>query len=138
MNILKKTIILVAVSFLFSYSCFAQTDAEHSQTEEEHSQTAEDHFKRGDRFLTRKLIPDAIVEFKKALPLLKEDQSQLKADILVALANTYNWKGTHKAAITACNKALEIDHDNANAHYNLGFAYREEGDRELAEKEFAL
>ncbi|MHC4140250.1 MAG: tetratricopeptide repeat protein, partial [Planctomycetota bacterium] len=28
--------------------------------------------------------------------------------------------------------------DIANAHYDLGFAYREEGNRELAEKEFAL
>jgi tetratricopeptide (TPR) repeat protein len=131
MNILKKTILLVVVSFLFSYSCFAQT-------EEEHSQTAEGHFERGDRFLTRKLIPDAIVEFKKALPLLKEDQSQLKAEIYASLANAYNWKGTHKAAITACKKALEINPDIANAHYDLGFAYREEGNRELAEKEFAL
>ncbi len=138
MNILKKTILLISVSFLFSYSCFAQTVEKRPQTDEKHSQTAEEHFKRGDRFLARKLIPDAIVELKKALPLLKEDQSQLKAEILVALANSYNWKGTHKAAITACNKVLEINPDNANAHYNLGFAYREEGDRELAEKEFAL
>jgi superkiller protein 3 len=130
-NKLKKIILLVVVSFLFSYSCFAQTD-------EEHSQTAEEHFERGDGFLARKLIPDAIVELKKALPLLKEDQSQLKAEIFVSLANAYNWKGTHKAAITACNKALKINPDIANAHYNLGFAYREEGNRELAEKEFAL
>ncbi len=138
MNILKKIILLVVVSFLFSYSCFAQTDAEHSQTEEKHSQTAKEHFERGDRFLSRKLIPDAIVEFKKALPLLKEDQDQLKAEIYASLANAYNWKGTHKAAITACNKALEINPDIANAHYDLGFAYREEGNREQAEKEFAL
>ena len=131
MNILKKIILLIVVSFLFSYSCFAQTD-------EKHSQTAEDHFKRGDNFLAKKLIPDAIVELKKALPLLKEDQSQLKAEIYVALANAYNWKGTHKAAIIACKKTLEINPDNANAHYNLGFAYREEGNRELAEQEFAL
>ena len=139
MNILKKTVLLVVVSFLFSYSCFAQTDAEQSQAEEEeHSQTAKDHFERGDRFLARKLIPDAIVEFKKAIPLLNEDEDQLKAEIFSSLANAYNWKGTHKAAITACNKALEINPDIANAHYDLGFAYREEGDRELAEKEFAL
>ena len=138
MNILKKTILFVVVSFLFSYSCFAQTDAEHSQTEEEHTQTAEEHFERGDNFLARKFIPDAIVEFKKALPLLTEDQSQLKAEIYASLANAYNWKGTHKAAITACNKALKINPDIANAHYDLGFAYREEGNRELAEKEFAL
>jgi Tfp pilus assembly protein PilF len=122
MNILKKIILLVVVSFLFSYSCFAQTDAEHSQTEEKHSQTAKEHFERGDRFLSRKLIPDAIVEFKKALPLLKEDQDQLKAEIYASLANAYNWKGTHKAAITACKKALEINPDISNAHYNLGFA----------------
>ena len=139
MNILKKTVLLVVVSFLFSYSCFAQTDAEQSQAEEEeHSQTAKDHFERGDRFLARKLIPDAIVEFKKAIPLLNEDEDQLKAEIFSSLANAYNWKGTHKAAITACNKALEINPDIANAHYDLGFAYREEGNRELAEKEFAL
>ena len=138
MDILKKTVLLVVVSFLFSYSCFAQTDAEQSQTEEEHSQTAKDHFERGDRFLARKLIPDAIVEFKKAIPLLNEDEDQLKAEIFSSLANAYNWKGTHKAAITACNKALEINPDIANAHYDLGFAYREEGDRELAEREFAL
>ncbi len=124
MKILKKIILLAVVSFLFSYSCFAQT--------------AEEHFKRGDEFLARKLIPEALVELKKALPLLKEDQKQLKAEILVSLANSYNWKGTHKAAITACNKALEINPDNANAHYNLGFAYREEGNKELSEKEFAL
>jgi len=138
MNILKKIILLVVVSFLFSYSCFAQTNAEHSQAEEKHSQTAKEHFERGDRFLSRKLIPDAIVEFKKALPLLKEDQDQLKAEIYASLANAYNWKGTHKAAITACNKALEINPDIANAHYDLGFAYREEGNRKQAEKEFAL
>jgi len=138
MNILKEIILLVVVSFLFSYSCFAQTDAEHSQTEEKHSQTAKEHFERADRFLSRKLIPDAIVEFKKALLLLKEDQDQLKAEIYASLANAYNWKGTHKAAITACNKALKINPDIANAHYDLGFAYREEGNRELAEKEFAL
>jgi tetratricopeptide (TPR) repeat protein len=138
MNILKKITLLVVVSFLFSYSCFAQTNAEHSQTEEKRSQTAKEHFERGDRFLSRKLIPDAIVEFKKALPLLKEDQDQLKAEIYASLANAYNWKGTHKAAITACNKALEINPDIANAHYDLGFAYREEGNREQAEKEFAL
>ncbi|KHE90443.1 MAG: tetratricopeptide repeat protein [Candidatus Scalindua rubra] len=138
MKILKKIILLVIVSFLFSYSCFAKTDEEHSPTDEKLSQTAEEHFERGDKFLARKLIPDAIVEFKKALSLLKEDQSKLKAEIFASLANAYNWKGTHKAAITACNKALEINPDIANAHYDLGFAYREEGNMELAEKEFAL
>ena len=124
MKLITKIIFLVVVSFLFSDFCIAQT--------------AEDHFKRGDNFLTRKLIPDAIVELKKALPLLEEDQSQLKAEIYVSLANAYNWKGTHNAAITACKKALKINPDIANAHYNLGFAYREEGNDKLAEKEFAL
>ena len=124
MKLLIKIIFLAMLSFLFSDYCIAQT--------------AEDHFKRGDGFLDRKLVPDAIVELKKALPLLKEDQDQLKAEIYVSLANAYNWKGTHKAAITACNKALEINPNIANAHYNLGFAYREEGDSELSEKEFGL
>ncbi len=131
MKLLTKIIFLVVVSFLFSSPYFAQAEGEHSQT-------AEEHFKRGDDFLAKKLIPDAIAELKKALPLLKEDQNQLKAEIYVALANAYNWKGTHNAAITACNKALEINPDIANAHYNLGFAYREEGNDKLAEKEFAI
>ena len=55
---MKKIILLAVVSFLFSYSCFAQTA-------EEHSQTAEEHFERGDEFLARKLIPEALVELKK-------------------------------------------------------------------------
>ncbi len=124
MKLLIKIIFLAILSFIFSDYCIAQT--------------AEDHFKRGDEFLNRQLVPDAIVELKKALPLLKEDQDQLKAKIYVSLANAYNWKGTHKAAIIACNKALEINPDIANAHYNLGFAYREEGDSELSEREFGL
>ncbi len=109
---------------MLSYSCFAQT--------------AEEHFKKGDEYVAKKLIPEAIVEFKKALSLVKEDQKQLKADILVSLANSYNWKGTFNAAITACKQALEINPNLANAHYNLGFAYREEGKYELSKKEFAL
>jgi tetratricopeptide (TPR) repeat protein len=124
MKIFKETIILVIFFFLMSYSCFAQT--------------AEEHLKRGDGFVANKLIPEGIVELKKALALVKEDQEQLKAEILISLANSYNWKGTFNAAIAACKQALEINPNLANAHYNLGFAYREEGKDELSEKEFAL
>jgi len=124
MKIFKKIILLVIFSFLLSNLCFAQD--------------AEEHFKRGVGYLETRRIPEAIVELKKALPLLKENQKQLQAEIYVSLANAYNWKGIHKAAITACKKALEINPDLANAHYNLGFAYREEGNDELANREFAL
>ncbi len=124
MKIFKQIIILVIFVLLMSYSCFAQT--------------AEEHFKKGDEFVANKLIQEAIVELKKALSLVKEDQKQLKAEILVSLANSYNWKGTFNAAITACKQALEINPNLANAHYNLGFAYREEGKDELSKKEFAL
>ena len=124
MKILKKITILVIFFFLMSYSCFAQT--------------AEDHLKRGNGLVANKLIPEGMVELKKALSLVKEDQKQLKAEILVSLANSYNWKGTYKAAIAACKQALEINPNLANAHYNLGFAYREDGKDELSEKEFAL
>ncbi len=124
MKILKKTIFLVMFSLLLSDVCIAQD--------------AEEHFKIGVGYLESRLIPKAIVEFKKALPLFKEDQKQMKAETYVSLANAYNWKGIHKAAITACKKALEINPDLANAHYNLGFAYREEGNDELAKQEFAL
>ncbi len=79
-----------------------------------------------------------MVELKKALSLVKEDQKHLKAEILISLANSYNWKGTYNAAISACKQALEINPNLADAHYNLGFAYREEGKYELSEKEFAL
>jgi tetratricopeptide (TPR) repeat protein len=124
MKILKKTILLVMFSLLLSNLCIAQE--------------AEEHFKRGVGYFETRLINKAIAEFKKALPLFKEDQKQRKAETYVTLANAYNRKGIHKAAITACKKAMEIDPNLANAHYNLGFAYREEGNDELAKQEFAL
>lgn len=102
------------------------------------AQEAEEHFKRGVGYFETRLIDKAIAEFKKALPLFKEDQKQMKAETYVTLANAYNRKGIHKAAITACKKAIEINPDLANAHYNLGFAYREEGNYKLAKQEFAL
>ncbi|MFQ5963146.1 MAG: tetratricopeptide repeat protein [Candidatus Scalinduaceae bacterium] len=124
MKALRIAIFFMIPSFLLSELCIAQK--------------AEDYFRRGTGYLETRLIDKAIVEYKKALPLLKEDQSQLKAEIYSALANAYNWKGIYKAAITACKKAIEINPDLANAHYNLGFAYREEKKKKLAEKEFAL
>jgi tetratricopeptide (TPR) repeat protein len=124
MKILKKTILLVMFSLLLSNLCIAQE--------------AEEHFKRGIGYFETRLIDKAIAEFKKALHLFKEDQKQMKAETYVTLANAYNRKGIHKAAITACKKAMEIDPNLANAHYNLGFAYREEGADELAKQEFAL
>ena len=124
MKILKKTILLVIFSFLLSNLCIAQE--------------AEEHFKRGVGYFETRLIDKAIAEFKKALPLFKEDQKQMKAETYVTLANAYNRKGIHKAAITACKKAIEINPDLANAHYNLGFAYREEGNDKLAKQKFAL
>lgn len=124
MKILKKTILLVMFSLLLSNLCIAQE--------------AEEHFKRGVGYFETRLIDKAIAEFKKALHLFKEDQKQMKAETYVTLANAYNRKGMHKAALTACKKAMEIDPNLANAHYNLGFAYREEGNDELAKQEFAL
>ncbi len=124
MKILNKTILLLIFSSLLTYSCFAET--------------AEDHLKKGNEFIVSKLIPEALAELKKALSLVTEDQKQLKAEILISLANSYNWKGTFNAAITACKQALEINPNLADAHYNLGFAYREEGNYELSKKEFAL
>ena len=124
MKILKTPILLVIFSFLLSNLCIAQE--------------AEEHFKRGIGYFETRLIDKAIAEFKKALPLFKEDQKQMKAETYVTLANAYNRKGIHKAAITACKKAIEINPDLANAHYNLGFAYREEGNDKLAKQKFAL
>ena len=122
--LLKKTIFLVMFSLLLSDVCIAQD--------------AEEYFQRGVGYFETRLIDKAIAEFKKALPLFKEDQMQMKAETYTALANAYNRKGIHKASITACKKAIEINPDLANAHYNLGFAYREEGNNELAKQEFAL
>lgn len=111
-------------SFVLSEYCFAQK--------------AEEYFQRGLGYLETGLIDKAISEFKKSLPLFGEGQNQKKAEAYVALANAYNRKGIHKAAITACKKAIEINPDLAYAHYNLGFAYREEGEERLSAKEFAL
>ncbi|MBS1258621.1 MAG: Cell division coordinator CpoB [Candidatus Scalindua arabica] len=102
------------------------------------AQEAEEHFKRGVGYFETRLIDKAIAEFKKALPLFTEDQKLMKAETYVTLANAYNRKGIHKAAITACKKAIGISPNLANAHYNLGFAYREEGKDKLAKQEFAL
>ncbi|MEK6765479.1 MAG: tetratricopeptide repeat protein, partial [Planctomycetota bacterium] len=124
MKIFKKAPFLVMFSFLLSNLCIAQE--------------AEEHFKKGIGYFETRLIDKAIAEFKMALPLFKEDQMQMKAETYAALANVYNKTGIHKAAITACKKAIEINPDIANAHYNLGFAYREEGNDELAKQEFAL
>ena len=124
MKILKKAVFLVMFSLLLSDVCIAQD--------------AEEYFKRGVGYFETSLIDKAIDEFKMALPLFKEDQMQMKAETYATLANAYNRTGIHKAAITACKKAIEINPDLANAHYNLGFAYREEGNDELAKQEFAL
>jgi len=53
MKLSIKIIFSVIFSFLFSGICTAQT--------------AEEHFKRGDKLLVRKLVPDAIVEFKNII-----------------------------------------------------------------------
>jgi tetratricopeptide (TPR) repeat protein len=124
MKVLKITLIFLVFSLVLSEFCIAQNAGE--------------HFQRGLGYLETGLIDKAIAEFKKALPLFGEGQSQEKAEVYVALANAYNWKGIHKAAITACKKAIEINPDLTYAHYNLGFAYREEGKDRLSAKEFAL
>jgi tetratricopeptide (TPR) repeat protein len=124
MKTIKITLIFLVFSFVFSEFCIAQK--------------AEEYFQRGIGYLETRLIDKAIAEFKKALPLFEEDQSQIKAEVYVALANAYNWKGIHKAAIAACKKAIEINPDLTYAHYNMGFAYREEGKDRLSAKEFAL
>ena len=124
MKVLKITLIFLVLSLVLSESCIAQK--------------AEEYFQRGIGYLETRLINKAIAEFKKALPLFEEGQSQEKAEVYVALANAYNWRGIYKAAIAACKKAIEINPDLTYAHYNLGFAYREEGKDKLAAKEFAL
>jgi len=124
MKVLKTTLIFFVLSLVLAEFCIAQK--------------AGDHFQRGIGYLETRLIDKAIAEFKKALPLFEEGQSQEKAEVYIALANAYNWKGIHKAAIAACKKAIEINPDLAYAHYNMGFAYREEGDDRLSAKEFAL
>ncbi len=124
MKVLKITLIFLVLSFVLSESCIAQK--------------AEEYFQRGIGYLETRLINKAIAELKKALPLFEEGQNQEKAEVYVALANAYNWRGIYKAAITACKKAIEINPDLTYAHYNMGFAYREEGKDKLAAKEFAL
>lgn len=123
MKVTRTIIFFCSITFLFAEYCLAQK--------------AEEHFRIGTEYLEEKLIDNAIAEFKKVLPLLKEDNSKMKAETFVSLANAYNWKGLYKAAIAACKKAIEIAPDLPYAHYNMGFSYREEGMDKQAEKEFA-
>ena len=67
MKILKKTILLVMFSLLLSNLCIAQE--------------AEEHFKRGVGYFETRLINEAIAEFKKALPLFKEQEVTKKQTV---------------------------------------------------------
>lgn len=124
MKLLKTILIILVLSLLLSKTSLAED--------------AEEHFQKGMGYLEIRLIDDAIVELKKALPLFKNSKSEKKAAAYSALANAYNWRGIYKAAIASAKKAIVINPDIAQAHYNLGFAYREEGNARLAKKEFAL
>ncbi|MDR4503866.1 MAG: tetratricopeptide repeat protein [Candidatus Scalindua sp.] len=99
---------------------------------------SEDHYQRGLGYLETGIVERALDEFKKALPLFKEEKNKkMVAEVYVALAHVYNWTGLYKTAITVCKQAIAINPDLAYAHYNLGFAYREEGEMQLAKNEFA-
>ena len=103
------------------------------------SKESEEHYQRGLGYLETGIVDKALDEFKKALPLFKEEKNQkMVAEVYVALANVYNWTGIYKTAITVCKQAIEINPNLAYAHYNLGFALREEGEIGLAKNEFAL
>ena len=116
---------LVSLTIFLSDSCFCKE--------------SEDHYQRGLVHLEAGIVEKALDEFKKALPLFKEEKNQkMVAEVYVALANVYNWTGIYKTAITVCKQAIEINPNLAYAHYNLGFALREEGQIELAKNEFAL
>src|SRR3972149_1325071 len=121
--LLKKTIFLVMFSLLLSDVCIAQD--------------AEEYFQRGVGYFETRLIDKAIAEFKKALPLFKEDQMQMKAEAYTALANAYNRKGIHKASITACKKATSEDIEE---YITTGDNYFNEGkfDEAIAEYKKAL
>ncbi|MCP5003061.1 MAG: tetratricopeptide repeat protein [Planctomycetes bacterium] len=125
MRILKIVVSLVFISLLSSSVCI--------------SKESEEHYQRGLGYLETGLGDKALNEFKKALPLFKDEKNQqMVAEVYVALAHIYNWNGLYKIAITVCKQAIGISPDHAYAHYNLGFALREEGEIQLAKNEFAL
>ncbi|GJQ58410.1 MAG: tetratricopeptide repeat protein [Candidatus Scalindua sp. AMX11] len=125
MKTLKITVYLLLMIIFLSQICI--------------SKESEEHYQRGLGYLETGLGEKALTEFKKALPLFKKEKNQkMVAEVYVALAHVYNWTGLYKTAITVCKKAIEIKPNHAYAHYNLGFALREEGEIQLAKSEFAI
>ncbi len=125
MKTLKIVMPLLCITLFFTNMCIAQESVA--------------HYQRGLGYLETGIVDKALNEFKKALPLFKEEKNEkMVADVYVALAHIYNWTGLYKTAITVCKQAIEINPNLAYAHYNLGFALREEGEIQLAKSEFAL
>lgn len=60
------------------------------------------------------------------------------AGLNVLLADTYLEAGRYEEAIAACEEALRIAPDRAKAHYNLGRAYLQMGNRDLAMREYGV
>lgn len=79
-------------------------------------------------------------EYNKAAEELQiaARQAPQMAAIEFALAKAYKGEGQTAKAIAAARRATELDAGFADGHYLLGQLYRENGQQELAGKEFEL
>ena len=85
---------------------------------------------RGKEHLDRGEIREALAEFKVAASALSTN-----AQAWNYLGLAYHYAGYPTNAVQGYQKALVLDHDLAEAHYNLGYLWLEQGHWDLARSE---
>ncbi|MFA4889027.1 MAG: tetratricopeptide repeat protein [Candidatus Omnitrophota bacterium] len=121
-----------------------------------HAQTLEEYYNKGVEYGAQGKFEEADKEFKKALEVdrfftpakvslkLIEDtlEKRLEDEVTIHLFKTtlYENKGMFDDAIAECKKAIAINPNFAEAHYNLGVVYGDKGmlNEEIAEYEKAI
>lgn len=78
---------------------------------------------------------NAILEWQTLAELDHETPGE-HAVCFVLMANTYLEMDEYQKAVEASQEALRINPDSASAHYNLGRAYLEMGNKNLASEEY--
>ena len=74
-------------------------------------------FKQAYRHQMNKELDEAVELYEKSI------EAYPTAEAHTFLGWTYSWMGRIDDAIAECQKAIEVDPKNADAHYQLGIAY---------------
>lgn len=85
--------------------------------------------------LKRGLTDEAITEFKKAEKAAKGGE---KADVFCGFGIAYGKKGDYGKALSFLKKALRINPDHLQAHYNLGVVYYHQENYQEAVREMEI